>query len=369
MSTNYNYDDEPTQYGSEKKSEKKENEPRREFDDEATQFDNASGSSDINQQLDEPQLDKPATVKAATPKRKKKGSSAAGIAAAAGAGILLGTGAVFLTSFIPHHDNSGDAGSQASDWNDGKVPVATKVNDDMSYAEAFTAAREEVGAGGVFTWHGNVYGTYYQTEWDNMSDAERAEFNGHFDWDKLDNNEHDQASNGHETNNNDDAEVVAHVDHSSSHHDTHSSGDASHHAAHAAPTHHDSDDVDVVNVNGGGSEHHGQGSVTHDNVDPGDVEILGVTHDDESGMNIAAVRVDGNDAVLVDVDNDNVFDVLATDANHDGQLQENEMVDISSEHLTTQDLGGVQPSSTTDYDGGLANTDVEPDYVDDGANS
>ena len=50
------------------------------------------------------------------------------------------------------------------------------VDDDMSFGEAFAAAREQVGAPGVFTWHGNTYGTYYAEEWNDMSAAERGDF-------------------------------------------------------------------------------------------------------------------------------------------------------------------------------------------------
>ncbi len=40
------------------------------------------------------------------------------------------------------------------------------VTDDMSFSEAFASAREELGAGGVFEWNGQLYGTFYATEVD-----------------------------------------------------------------------------------------------------------------------------------------------------------------------------------------------------------
>ena len=43
------------------------------------------------------------------------------------------------------------------------------VNDDMSFGEAFAAARAEVGPGGVFHWHGGIYNTYTVDEWNAMS--------------------------------------------------------------------------------------------------------------------------------------------------------------------------------------------------------
>ncbi|MDE6397117.1 MAG: hypothetical protein K2K84_07585, partial [Muribaculaceae bacterium] len=46
----------------------------------------------------------------------------------------------------------------------------------MSFSTAFAAARAQVGAGGVFEWHGNLYGTYYLEEWDGMSNGQRSDF-------------------------------------------------------------------------------------------------------------------------------------------------------------------------------------------------
>lgn len=50
------------------------------------------------------------------------------------------------------------------------------VADSMSFGEAFAAARAEVGPGGVFYWHGGVYGTYYANEWDAMTAEDKQEF-------------------------------------------------------------------------------------------------------------------------------------------------------------------------------------------------
>ena len=58
----------------------------------------------------------------------------------------------------------------------GDIDVASTVNDDMTFAEAFAAARNEVGAGGVFEWNGGLYGTYYETEWDTLSKQEQDQF-------------------------------------------------------------------------------------------------------------------------------------------------------------------------------------------------
>lgn len=55
------------------------------------------------------------------------------------------------------------------------APVA-HVGQHLSFADAFAAARAQVGPGGVFHWHGHDYGTYYETEWDAMSDSQQAQY-------------------------------------------------------------------------------------------------------------------------------------------------------------------------------------------------
>lgn len=51
-----------------------------------------------------------------------------------------------------------------------------EVGSDLSFSEAFEAAREDVGPGGIFVWQGKVYSTYYAEEWEAMTPTERAEF-------------------------------------------------------------------------------------------------------------------------------------------------------------------------------------------------
>jgi hypothetical protein len=50
------------------------------------------------------------------------------------------------------------------------------LSDDMTFSEAFSISREELGSGGVFEWKGNLYNTYYKEEWDDLSDAAKNKF-------------------------------------------------------------------------------------------------------------------------------------------------------------------------------------------------
>lgn len=44
--------------------------------------------------------------------------------------------------------------------------------EDMSFGDAFAAAREDLGPGETFEWHGNVYSTYTAEEWNAAHPAE-----------------------------------------------------------------------------------------------------------------------------------------------------------------------------------------------------
>lgn len=93
-------------------------------------------------------------------------------------GIMLGSGGTVVAENVVEKVNEDvvpEEDAAAEELTPANVPVAN-VCDDMSFGEAFAAARAEVGAGGVFMWHGNLYNTYVAEEWDAMSQEERAEF-------------------------------------------------------------------------------------------------------------------------------------------------------------------------------------------------
>ena len=60
----------------------------------------------------------------------------------------------------------------------GPLQVA-HVDQSLSFANAFAEARAEVGPGGVFHWHGGVFNTYTEAEWDSMSAADKSDFAHH----------------------------------------------------------------------------------------------------------------------------------------------------------------------------------------------
>ena len=301
-----------------------ENTQYQSHDEEATQYDDAYNNENKKTEETETSDNKDNVAKGKKSIWKK-------VAVGAGSGILLGSVATLLSASAPlgHADgeNAEEEGSETHpEWTDGEVPVASSVSDDMSFSEAFTAARTEVGSGGVFEWHGNIYSTFTEDEWNGMTAEQRDEYGSHFSW-HSDNSSTETASS------------------------THSS--TSSHSAHAT------DEVEVSEVT--------QASHTEEvavvDVDP-EVEVLGVVHDEESGANIAGLAVDGQEVVLIDVNGDETFDVMGADVNGDQQLSQNEIVDISGQNLTVNDLGGISNPDGSLY---ASNNSNEIDYTNDTA--
>lgn len=108
---------------------------------------------------------------ASSPIKEHKGSWKK-VAFGAASGILVGAGAIYATSALGA-ENSNDADTNGGQTENVKV---AKVDGDLSFQDAFDAARGQVGSGGVFRWHGGLYSTYNEDEWNKLSDDEKAEF-------------------------------------------------------------------------------------------------------------------------------------------------------------------------------------------------
>ena len=110
-----------------------------------------------------------------------RSSSGMKIAAGVAAGAAIGGGAAYAMvnggidaieeylgkdaadkgkSSVNVADAVADESEGQPEWADAEINVATGVTDEMSFGEAFAAARAEVGAGGAFEWRGEVYNTY-----------------------------------------------------------------------------------------------------------------------------------------------------------------------------------------------------------------
>lgn len=271
------------------------------------------------------------------------------VAMGTGTGIVFGAAAGLFTSATPvenavTEEESHTEGLQQTTQTvvDEGISMATGVDDEMTFSQAFRAARIEVGAGGAFEWRGQTYSTYYAEEWESMTPEQQAEYNDHFAW-----------SAGH-GNGGDTAQTTGQAD---------SGTDV------AQEVHHEADNPAAgteqpQNGTAGNetqvTEEIGANDVSVVGDADSEIEPLGVYHDPETDMNVVAMNVDGQEVLLVDVDGDNRIEVMAVDVNGDGQISGDEMVDISSQNMTVNDFGGLPPQD----DGFLADNN-EPDYTND----
>lgn len=239
------------------------------------------------QQNDQPQM--PQDMQ---PEDNKKSSLWKTVSIGGATGILFGgAAAVAADAYASKPDEEAVAVHHSSDGD--------------SFAQAFAEARAELGAGGVFEWHGRLYNTYLKEEWDAMSDEQRHEFAQHVE-------------NGN----------------------VHVAG-----GKHIATSH-------------GNNMHHGSGDNMHHISDEPEVHFLGIGKaelGDGQEHYVAGVSVNGRDVALIDVDNDpeHVFDIAIVD-NGNKFLDPGDTVhDISDAGITAESFAeavreeaGMQPEDT-----------------------
>ena len=183
--------------------------------------------------------------------------------------------------------------------------VAGGVSDSMSFNEAFAAARQEVGAGGCFVWHGNVYSTYYSQEWNAMSSAEREQF----------------------------VSQTTGVDTSHSH-----ATYAHHTEAGTTATAQETDDDDT----------------TFEAISIEQVEAT-----DGSTMNVGTASINGHAAVFFEANGNGEFDYMGVDANDNGEFDSGEIVDVSDSHMQVAQFEQLVQGEPSNID--------EPTVIDDPA--
>lgn len=104
-------------------------------------------------------------------------SSASGLS-----GVALGSVAMALMGASGSAEPAGDDPSDSGSLNPVDIPIYPEapfsdvVTDDMSFNEAFAAARKDIGAGGFFEWEGSTYNSYYKEEWEALSPEEQGDF-------------------------------------------------------------------------------------------------------------------------------------------------------------------------------------------------
>lgn len=249
--------------------------------------------------------------------------SIAGVAALA----LGGGGAIAASQLSQAHDTDNKAEKPAHPTGDHEQAADhASVSEDLSFSEAFTAARAQVGPGGVFTWHGQLYGTYTQTEWNAMSDQEKADFaqaaatqsathSQDVHAQPVAATQHVVVEHVHHVVNDDQHDVYAH--HTTSTHDTPTPTPTTHHTPTSTPI---------------------ADPVAEDN----DIHVVG------------RGEIQGHYAVLYDTDHDEEGDVAVVDINDNHRWDEEDVVITrGGEMATIGDLGQHQGGG----DGMVTNTE------------
>lgn len=264
-------------------------------------------------------------------------------------GIALGgvmAEAIAITSHKPCNEENGE--TVLTEVNgfalvDNGIPVA-QVSDTMSFSDAFNSAHGQVGSGGVFVWHGQVYSTFTEDEWNCMTSVERREFGSHI---------HIQY---------DESSLVSSQSTAQTPHAEENSGSILEQQEEYNGAQEPQEVLAQQSVNTIGIPMKNENVI--DGVSPvgPKVEVIAyetVSNENGGQMDIAVVSVDGKEMGVYDVNQDGTADLLAVDANKNQRIEDNEIHDISSEGLSMQYL----------HDEYIAQNDpstLGPDYINDG---
>ena len=261
------------------------------------------------------------------------------------------------------------------------APVSDVDTGDMTFDEAFAAAREDVGPGGVFEWNGNIYGTYYKEEWEGLSPEARDDYTASVNAADID------TEHGVMPDDTQEQDLLAGSDSQVVDMD----GDGYEESI-AMDTNHDGE-IDVV-----GSDFDMDGSIDTVVVDSdydGDPDyIIQETNEEEvaelyegnsqdgrfvvdsdeydetgvesgfSGEDIEyeAADLDGDgyeESVLADTNNDGFVDAVASDTNMDGEL---DVAVVDTDYDGVADVAGADIDYDGNFDGMLVDTDSDGSY-------
>lgn len=252
---------------------------------------------------------------------------------------------------------SSDPGSQS--WNPNTAPMASPgtVTDDMSFGEAFASAREEMGPGGVFVWHGQYYNTFY---------AEELDDNNQPTVDYATTEYHDLPPASYQGSETSTVQESASVD------DIHSGGQeaglpSGDFEPHVMAVDFDMDgkvDAVLVDINQDGSADIMYSDINQDGVigedefivinDPSTLQAPETPSD--GSMMTVDINADGVDEMLLgDVDGDQLADIVGIDANMNQQMEESEI------HILNP--AAFEQMHTLEYSGEIA-TDMPDDVPD-----
>ena len=264
---------------------------------------------------------------------KKEGSAWKQVTLGGVSGILMGAGMLYAgQTYAANKEDAPEEKqedvvapeqNETSHTLENGLQVAA-VNDDMSFGEAFAAARAEVGPGGVFHWHGGIYNTYTAAEWNAMSTDQKHDFAQQVKPEIS----VDQVSTPTDAN----THVV--VEHHVYHHE----------GSHATNDVHPAADTS------------------------GDVQIASQQTADASDADVHIVgygEVEGHLAVGLDTDGDGQADVAIIDVDDSGGLSDPDViVDNHGNMATYGEINNATPDPDPNLTASMENPDVAPDMPD-----
>ena len=257
-------------------------------------------------------------------------------------GILMGAGTMYLYQTHASSETMGDT-----------TPVEKQIVDvpepseDLSFGQAFEAARAELGPGGVFRWHGNIYNTYTAEEWNAMSNHEQQQFVARMEpevpVDEIDTQQMAYVAKHEEDNAVNQQNLVGGND-----------------GVKESPEMQD-EDVAIANP--------------HSQPDSGDDDVRIVGQERLMAPNgqyigVEEVELNGRRVTIIDVDNDGYGDYAMSDLNQNGRPDEGEVIDLHTGEKVAfdQEREGAPEEDvamTEEHDNGFVATD-ETSTQDDG---
>ena len=236
-------------------------------------------------------------------------------------GILMGAGAMYGVQAMTSSSNEVASGAEEG------LKVAT-VDDSMSFGQAFDAARAQVGAGGVFTWRGNIFNTYTADEWKAISNEDKHHFAEQVK-PEVPASEVDtkQVADVEPQTADDDVQIAQDVEQPQDH------------------------DVEMKTE----SEERPNVQVTswNDLAESDDVRIVGFKDIDMGrGRTIAMqeLEINGQRVAVIDVDKDGEPDLAMTDLNHNQQMDEGEVIDLHTGEALSFENDDPATDNVPDFD-------------------
>ena len=276
------------------------------------------------------------------PESKKEGNGWKYVTLGGVSGILMGAGLLYAGQAVaqdlnneekpeekPEDVDAPEQGETSHTLENGLQVAA--VSDDLSFGEAFAAARAEVGPGGVFHWHGGIYNTYSADEWNSMTLEQKHNFAQQVQPEIRP----DELSTPTDAN----THVIV-VHHVYQHEESAPTAEA-HQAAEVHQTSQASDDVQIVDP---------KVAETYEALENDDVHIVGYR------------EIEGHLAVGYDVDGDNQVDVAIIDVGQPG-LSEDDLITNGREVATIEEVMGSEEQDPNQL-ASMENPDVAPDMPD-----